>query len=297
MKIDNIIFYLSSFLHKIFSKISEEYYKYIPVKTIIKLVTFINWFWRISCKHFFSTDEKRKTNDTYDREDLLKQLSSGNLKLGLIPDGNRRHFRKITGKSNMFEKYKDSFLILKSLIKFSKFLGIKSITIYVLSVKNLNRSEEEVKALLKMLEEALDVFLASAQSNKSDNNNPQPLQRNEWTGFKIKAFGDLSLFSQNIRDKVAELERRPVQEKDFEVNLLIGYSGLRDLKNEKNNRSDTYRPCLLNLDCIIRTGNTHRLSDFMLCSFHEGTRLIFVDEMFPQMNYLYLFYLILKIVV
>lgn len=256
---DNILYLILSFIHNCLLILSEDYYKYLPIKTIL--------FYLI----------KNSNN-----KDLINKLYNNKLKLGIIPDGNRRYFKKKGNKSDFIKMYRKSFNLLKNLIKFSQFIGIKSITVFCLSVKNLKRDLIEVKSLFKILNEVLDDFLIK---KKKENDS------------KISVYGNLNLLPKEIINKIILLEEYNKGDEKFEINLLIGYSGKKDLLikyYEKNNSN--YRPCLLNIDCIIRTGNTNRLSDFMLYSFKKGCRILFLNQMFPEMNYLYFFYLIIKII-
>ena len=181
--------------------------------------------------------------------------------VALIMDGNRRwaklyHLPLIKGHQEGEKR-------IEPIVKRCRELGINVVTFYTLSIENLERPEEEVKELLKVLRNGI----------------PLMFRRLEKEDVRFCALGDISRFPTDIHDAIRETETLTQNKAGIIVNLALAYGGRNEIrrafqrtvragvKEEEiteeliNSNLDTVgQP---NPDLIIRTGGRHRLSGFL----------------------------------
>ena len=86
--------------------------------------------------------------------------------IGIIMDGNRRW-----AKSKMLPVklgHKQGAETLKKLTRYANKIGIDIITVFAFSTENWKRSEDEVNALMSLLETYLDDFAKEADTEKTN---------------------------------------------------------------------------------------------------------------------------------
>ncbi|MFB6174759.1 MAG: undecaprenyl diphosphate synthase family protein [Candidatus Nanohalobium sp.] len=170
--------------------------------------------------------------------------------IGVIPDGNRRYARS-HGIQNYdaYEEARDTIKnVTDSLNGFSD--DLESITFYLLSEENLDRSKEELETLFDLLEQNIDDMAEFFQGKDFNVNwastNPDPLP-------------------DGLKDKLRKIEDR-FSGGDTRVNLLISYDGKEDIleageevaaNGENFNRKDfsTHLQIQQDIDFVIRTGD------------------------------------------
>lgn len=190
--------------------------------------------------------------------------------IGIIPDGNRRFFKT----KNITNKKGYSDMSLQSLFRVIRYLQkckAKSVSVFVLSESNLNRSKEEVEIYN-------DLILKMADDKKCSDS------------YKINIYGDLDLIPIKQAACLKRMEKKSLKN-DFIVNFMIGYSSISEIKGLKKYEKTTEN---LPLDYLIRTGNTHRFSDFMLNSISRGACCEFLTCYWPEVNPLVLWAVIIK---
>ncbi len=169
-------------------------------------------------------------------------------------------------------------------------LGIKVITLYVLSTENIfRRSEEELERLFSIIEKYLDKALESDKLYRYH--------------VRFKAIGDLSLLPQNIVSKIRELEKNTKRYSERFLNIAIGYGGRKEIidavrkitKDVLKGKIDTdsineslferylYTSDLPHPspDLVIRTSGEIRLSNFLLWQV-AYSELVFMDVFWPE---------------
>ncbi len=182
--------------------------------------------------------------------------------IGLIPDGNRRWARK-NGLS-IFKGHEVGAKNIENFIKWCIELGIKKVSIYILSTENLkNRSKEEINHLLNLL-----------------NNYLQRWKQGEFYEFlkkyeiQINIFGNYFALPKSLVNLFFEIMEKTKKYKNFIINLLIAYGGTyeilqaikRMIKNNVRITEKNLRKFLFvkdDVDLIIRTGGFSRLSNFL----------------------------------
>ena len=147
-------------------------------------------------------------------------------------------------------------------------LGIKYLTLYAFSTENWNRPQEEVSALMDLLENYLKTCLAEAEKNN----------------MRVRVIGDLSRFDMEMQEKIQELEDESCDYTGLNLTFAINYGSrneiLRAIKRiGKQARAGYLDPSRLteetisefldtwdipDPDLLIRTSGEQRLSNFLL---------------------------------
>jgi len=95
-------------------------------------------------------------------------------------------------------------------------LGVETVTLYVLSLENLERRpREELGALLALIEERVDAMLSS--------------RRLEKRGVRFRPMGRLELLPPELREKLRLLEARTSGFDSRYLNLAIAYGGRNEI--------------------------------------------------------------------
>lgn len=133
--------------------------------------------------------------------------------IGVIPDGNRRYARsKEIGKMEAYEEAKDT---IKQLTDSLEDLSddIESLSFYLLSEENFRRSDEELEGLFNLLDENIQ-----AMAEFFDDRNFQV----NWASTKPEAL------PKTLQEKLEAVQQK-YDEGETKVNLLISYSGKKDI--------------------------------------------------------------------
>ncbi len=193
--------------------------------------------------------------------------------IGLIPDGNRRWARE-HGKSPMYGHSVGA----KRLEEFVEWCGeypeIKMVSIFALSTENLKRPKEEVDALWRVYGLELRKLLRDPRVKKNR--------------MRVRVVGERGIWKPGIKQIVKELYDTTKTYSRFVLNIMLAYGSKLELNRamketvrkpfEKLDKALYVREPL---DLVIRTGNQHRLSNFMLyqASYAE---IYFSDKLWPD---------------
>ena len=79
--------------------------------------------------------------------------------IAIIMDGNRR-WAKAKGKPVSYG-HKEGAKTLEKIVRYANKIGLEYITVYAFSTENWKRAEEEVKALMMLLQNYLDDYAKS----------------------------------------------------------------------------------------------------------------------------------------
>ena len=166
--------------------------------------------------------------------------------------------------------------IIKEAIK-SK---IKYLTLYTFSTENWKRPKSEIIFLFELLE----TFLIKKIND---------LIKNE---IKLKILGDKKLFSTKLKKLLRDSEKKTSKNKKLQINLALNYGSKneiinamklvkkKDLKiNQKNIEDNLYTKNVPHPEILIRTGNTNRLSNFLLWQL-AYTEIFFEKKLWPDFN-------------
>ena len=198
--------------------------------------------------------------------------------LAIIMDGNGR-WAKTRGLLRT-KGHEKGALVVEQICEFCINEHIKNLTLYAFSTENWKRPKSEVDFLMKLLAKFLvdkkDTFLKN--------------------GINFRAVGDISKFSDDLKEKIENLQNFTQNCMNLNFNLAINY-GSRDeivrvcnkilarngeiCENEISANLDTARSG--DVDLLIRTGGEKRISNFLLwqASYAE---LAFSDTLWPEFS-------------
>ncbi len=196
--------------------------------------------------------------------------------VSIIMDGNGRWGIKHKKSRNL--GHKQGLKTVEEIIKATIKNKIKYLTLYAFSTENWKRPKIEIKFLLNLLE----IFLKEKI---------QQLNNNE---IKLKIIGDIKKFPKKIQNLLYLSERKTSKNRKLQINLALNYGSKKEIikaikyikknklkVNEKNIARSLYTKGIPDPDILIRTGNTNRLSNFLLWQ-SAYTELFFVKKMWPD---------------
>ncbi|MCI0454861.1 MAG: isoprenyl transferase [Candidatus Dadabacteria bacterium] len=180
----------------------------------------------------------------------------------VIMDGNGR-WAKRKGLDRI-SGHKEGMKSVKSLIKASRQLGIKAVTLYAFSAQNWKRPQIEVEALMQLLKEYL-----VKEGNR--------LVERE---IKLNAIGRLWELPSDVYEVLSKTIEKTKSCKEMTLTLALSYGGREELidavkriisqgispedLNEGNFSQFLYTSDLPEPDLLIRTSGEIRLSNFLL---------------------------------
>ena len=157
---------------------------------------------------------------------------------------------------------------------------IKFLTLYTFSTENWKRPEKEISFLFTLLENFLSKKIDKLIKNR----------------IKLKIIGSKKKFSIKLQKLLNESEKKTTLNKRLQINLALNYGSKYELLNaiklvnknkqkitEKNIENNLYTKGIPNPDLLIRTGNTQRLSNFLLWQL-AYTEIFFEKKLWPEFN-------------
>lgn len=166
-------------------------------------------------------------------------------------------------------------------------LGIKYLTLYAFSTENWNRPENEVNALMTLLESYLKNCIRTADKNN----------------MRVRMIGDASRLSEKFQKRIAELEEASRDNTGLNLTIAINYGSrdemIRAMKKMADDRDhgviskddigeelfasylDTKE--LPDPDLLIRTSGEQRLSNYLLWQL-AYSEFYFTDVSWPDFH-------------
>jgi len=157
---------------------------------------------------------------------------------------------------------------------------IEFLTLYTFSSENWKRPKNEIFFLFKMLENFL-----KKKINKI-------IEKD----IKLNFIGELNKLPTKLQNLIKLSERKTIKNKTLQVNIALNYSSkielisaIKKIKqkknkfNKKNIDKNLYTKGLPDPDILIRTGDTHRLSNFLLWQL-SYTEIFFEKKLWPDFN-------------
>ena len=199
--------------------------------------------------------------------------------VAIIMDGNGRWGLKKKNSRNF--GHRRGIIRVEEVINQSIKKKIKFLTLYAFSSDNWKRPKIEINFLLNLLENYID-----REFNNLKNKN-----------IKIKVLGDVSKFSRRLKTKLRKVERKTNNNTLIQINIALNYSSRQELINafKKINynkkkkiteiliSNNLYTKNIPDPEILIRTGNTNRLSNFLLWQINY-TEIFFVKKLWPDFN-------------
>lgn len=200
------------------------------------------------------------------------------LHVGIIMDGNGRWAKKRIQPRAFGHKAGMNRMI--SLAEHARSIGIKYLTLYVLSTENLSRPQEELDGLFGLF-------------RKYFKNNVDKLYKKS-SGVKI--IGDRSALPEDIQKLLEDSEKNSPAGATFTLIFAINYGSRAEVVNAVNRAVEKgekvtaesfasllYTDGVPDPDLIIRTGGEVRLSNFLMYQAAYA-ELYFTDVLFPDFS-------------
>ena len=197
--------------------------------------------------------------------------------VAIIMDGNGRWGLK--NKKSRNAGHKAGLDTVEKVIKETIKRKIKFLTLYAFSTENWKRPKKEIKYLFNLLEN----FLV----NKIEELHKQ--------NIKLKIIG-IKNFSLKLNKLLKASEKKTSKNHKLQINLALNYGSKAELINafkklqkdkvkinEKNIRKYLLTNDIPDPDLLIRTGNTKRLSNFLLWQL-SYTEIFFEKKLWPDFN-------------
>ena len=197
--------------------------------------------------------------------------------VAIIMDGNGRWGLKYKNSRNA--GHKAGLNTIEIIIKESLKNKIKFLTLFVFSTENWKRPKKEINYLFSLLENFL--------INKIDDLNNQ--------NIKLKIIG-FKKFSPKLNQLLNLSEKKTSKNSKLQINLALNYGSKSELINafkkiyknkinisEKNLSKYLQTKNIPDPDLLIRTGNTKRLSNFLLWQL-AYSEIFFEKKLWPSFN-------------
>ena len=192
-------------------------------------------------------------------------------------DGNGRWGIKKRNSRNA--GHKAGLKTVEKIIKETIRQKIKHLTLYAFSTENWKRPKKEVNYLFNLLEN----FLINRINELHKQN------------IKLKIIG-IKNFSKKLNNLLNLSEKKTSKNTKLQINLALNYGSKAELVNafkklKKNNEQITEKQISKNLqtknipdpEILIRTGNTKRLSNFLLWQI-AYSEIFFEKKLWPEFN-------------
>ena len=197
--------------------------------------------------------------------------------VAIIMDGNGRWGKK-RGKSRNYG-HKAGLNTVENIIKATIKNKIKYLTLYAFSTENWKRPKNEINFLFNLLENFL--------KNKIDDLHGKKI--------KLKIIGKKN-FYKSLNNLLNFSESKTSRNSKLQINLALNYGSKKELVdafknikkkrisiNEHNISSNLFTKNIPDPDLLIRTGNTHRLSNFLLWQI-SYSEIFFEKKLWPDFN-------------
>lgn len=200
--------------------------------------------------------------------------------LAIIIDGNRR-WAKERGLPSL-AGHRQGHKNIRKIGELAWKKGVEILTVFCFSTENWNRSDPEVKYLMKLLKSAFGKKEIDSYHKK---------------GIKILVIGQKDRLEESIQKRINEAEKLTKNNKKGVLNLAISYGGRQEIvqavnKSLKENPKEiTEKSIAKNLwtsglpdpDLIIRSGGEQRLSNFLTWQ-STYSELCFTEKRWPDFN-------------
>ena len=197
--------------------------------------------------------------------------------VAIIMDGNGRW--GLRNKNSRNAGHKQGLDTVEKIIKESAKQKIKYLTLFAFSTENWKRPKKEITYLLNLLENFL--------INKIEDLNKQ--------NIKLKIIG-VKNFSKKLNSLLILSEKKTFKNTRIQINLALNYGSKFELLNafkklkknnerisEKNLKKYLQTQNIPDPEILIRTGNTKRLSNFLLWQL-AYTEIFFEKKLWPEFH-------------
>jgi len=198
--------------------------------------------------------------------------------VAIIMDGNGRWGIKHKNSRNL--GHREGLHTVENIIQETIKQKIRYLTLYTFSTENWKRPKKEILFLFTLLENFL--------LKKIDN-----LVKN---GIKLKIIGNKKKFSNKLQKLLVQSEKITSKNSKLQINLALNYGSKDEIVDaiklnikakkkitKKNIENNLYTKNIPNPDILIRTGDTNRLSNFLLWQL-AYTEIFFEKKLWPDLK-------------
>ena len=211
-----------------------------------------------------------------DKENFPKHIA-------IIMDGNRRWAKEkgMPGKAG----HKEGAKTLEKIVRYANKIGLGYITVYAFSTENWKRTEDEVGALMTLLQNYLDDY-----SKRADTEN-----------IRVKILGDISVLSEGMQKSINNCMERTKNNTGVTFNIALNYGGRNEIVSAVKNIAKEVKDGNLEIediteevisnnlytkgepdpDLVIRTSGELRTSNFLPWQI-VYSEFVFLDKLWPD---------------
>ena len=194
--------------------------------------------------------------------------------MAIIMDGNGRWGLKHKNSRNL--GHKQGLKTVEMVMKYCIKKKIKFLTLYAFSTENWKRPLKERNYLFRLLEIYLTEKLEKLNNEK----------------IKIKILGE-KIFSNKLNNLLNFAEKKTIRNTKLQINLALNYGSKKEIVyafnklkkrskiSENDINSNLYTKNIPDPEILIRTGNTQRLSNFLLWQV-AYTEIFFEKKLWPD---------------
>ena len=197
--------------------------------------------------------------------------------VAIIMDGNGRWGLKKNKNRNF--GHKEGLKTVEKIIKETIKKNIRYLTLFAFSTENWKRPKGEINYLFKLLENFIKERIIDFNKNN----------------IKLKVIG-IKKFSPKLNNLLVESEKKTKNNNKLQINLALNYGSKNEIIytikklvrskkkiNERNITKYLFTEGMPDPDLLIRTGNTHRLSNFLLWQI-AYSEIYFEKKLWPDFN-------------
>jgi len=221
------------------------------------------------------------------KNDLSKRIDKQKVPehVAIIMDGNGRWATR-KGLPRSYG-HKRGVNVLKEILKASKKLGCKVLTVYAFSTENWTRPTKEVDFLINLFSEVLRNEINEIHQEST----------------KIKFIGDLSPFPETLKKIISSSESLTKNNNKFLLNVCVNYGGRQEIVkvakelalksfsgeikpsevNEELFNSELLTRGIKDTELLIRTSGEKRISNFLLWQL-AYSEIYISDVLWPDFN-------------
>ncbi len=177
--------------------------------------------------------------------------------------------------------------VLKEILKVSKKIGCKVLTVYAFSTENWTRPTQEVDFLINLFGEVLKTEIEEIHQES----------------IKIKFIGDLTPFPETLKEIIYSSESLTKNNNKFLLNVCVNYGGRQEIVkvakelalksssgeikpnevNEELFNSELLKRGIKDPELLIRTSGEKRISNFLLWQL-AYSEIYISDVLWPDFN-------------
>jgi undecaprenyl diphosphate synthase len=196
--------------------------------------------------------------------------------VAIIMDGNGRW--GIAKKNNRNYGHRKGLDTVDNVVKSCLEKNIRFLTLFTFSTENWKRPQREINFLFSLLKNFLKKKISKIQKQN----------------IRLKFIGEKKKLKKDLLKAISNAEKITSLNTKLQINIALNYgskneiiNSIKKIKNknlkitEKNFQSNLFTKNIPDPEILIRTGNTNRLSNFMLWQL-AYTEIFFEKKLWPD---------------